>query len=47
MSPTSRTLLTRSLLILLEILLVISIIGIIIATWLPIDRFRNWLAHLF
>jgi hypothetical protein len=43
MSPTTRHLLTRSLLILVEILLITSIISIIVATWLPIDRFRHWL----
>jgi hypothetical protein len=47
MSPTTRNLLTRSLLILVEILLVLSIIGIIVATWLPIDRFRHWLQTIF
>jgi hypothetical protein len=47
MSPTTRNLLTRSLLILVEILLILTTLALITATWLPIDRFRHWLTQLF
>lgn len=47
MSPASKNLLTRSLLILVEVILILTVLGLIIATWLPIDRFRNWLQGFF
>jgi hypothetical protein len=37
----------RALPILTEVILVICIIGIIVATWLPIEAFRTWLSHPF
>lgn len=36
----------RVLLILAEFFLIVATIGIIVATWLPIDGFRTWLTRV-
>jgi hypothetical protein len=37
----------RITLIFIEALLIITTIALIVANWLPIDRFRHWLAGVF
>lgn len=37
----------KALTIFAELLLVVTIIGLLVATWLPIQSFRDWLTRTF